>query len=291
MPRRSPFLLRKIGRILRSAKVFRSIPKRRRFSSLRGLFYHVRESSECEKHADDRHDLRHVKIEDAFQGIFGPVPKLADEQDGRERRDSEISDETVDFYERGTRDVQHDERYEAKKRVDDRQRDDRGSVRVRDFGLGIRDSEGEVRRFPVDLSPDEGAQIPDDSCEKEREDDRVEVFSKRELVLPEPVIQNEEESERPARQREVVVVGEEETEESDGNDVPPFRKEEKQPGKYERGQKERKYVPYEKIRVDSQFSGHLVEHPEKQEKREGERYAEGVYGDSEEFELRVHAVL
>lgn len=135
---------------------------------LRSLSDHVRESSESEEQTDDRHDLREIKEEDAFQGVFGPVPELTDEQDGRERRDSEIADETVDFYKCRAGDVEDDEDDETEKRVYDRQGNYGRGVRIHRLRIGVGDAERKVRWLSVDLPSDERSQVADDAGEEER---------------------------------------------------------------------------------------------------------------------------
>lgn len=275
----------------RSKRIRRKDKKRRKRTSILVVFRnHFGESSECEKHADDRHDLRQIKEEYAFQGIFGPVPKLSDEQDRCERRDSKVSNESVDFYERGPRDIENDEVRETEKRVNKGQRNDRGRIRIRAFRIGIGYSERKVRRFAVNLSADERSEISDDSREEERENDGIQIFSKSELVFFQTKREHEKKPERASREREVIVGSEEKPKKTVGNHVPPFRKKEEQPGKYERGKEEGERVSDKEVRVDSEFSGKLVEHSEKQEERYGERDTESIYGNSEgKFDLRVHA--
>jgi hypothetical protein len=144
---------------------------------LLGLGDHLCESSDCEKQADDRHDLRQIKEENAFQGIFGSVPKLSDEQDRRERRDTKISDQTVDFHERRAGDVENDEIQKTEKRIDEREGNDRRGVGIRTFGFGIRDSKRKGRRLSVYLPSDERPQVPHDSREEKGENHRVKIFS------------------------------------------------------------------------------------------------------------------
>lgn len=251
---------------------------------------HFGESSECEEHADDRHDLRQIKEEYALERVFGTVPKFSDEKDRCERRETEVADESVHLHERRAGDVEDDEVRETEERVDEGEGYDRGGVRIRAFRIGIGDAERKVRGLAVDLPADEGSEVSDDSREEEREHDRIQVFSQRKFVFLQLMDEDEEESKRSSGKREVVVGSQEEPEESVGNHVAPFREEEKQPGEDECRQKERERVSNEEIRVDSEFSGKLVEHSEKEEERYRQRDSEGIDGDSErKFDLRVHA--
>ena len=140
------------------------------------------------------------------------------------------------------------------------------------------------------MSADEGSEVPYDSREEEREHDRVQVFPQGEFVLLELVDEYEEETERSSRKGKVIVGSDEKPQKSFGNDVFEFGKVEEQPREHERGQEELEGVPDEKIRVDSEFSGKLVEHSEEKEERDREGDSESVDGYPEgEFDLRVHA--
>lgn len=257
------------------------------------FFVYLTKSSYSKEKEKESPYLIQIEENIRFEYIGSPAIELRTEENNGKKEYSHISDQSLDLG-KFTDQIETEKKNEWNERIKKSERKHRGSIRSIARIARCSYAHKRIRGATIYLSAEKCSDKADDGCEKEGEDNSVDVFPWRYFESLKLENKHYHESENPSHKGKIIIGHKEEFQyplAPKELEIAPLGDDIEKPRENEHRKKKPEDVSEEKIRIDPEFFRKPIEHEEKKDEWERKRQPEGIDGYSKDFYLRIHIFL